>query len=102
MSKIHRFVKNTETAESAGPEPAAALPVYSIEQISNYIVKGYWQDQDPDWRARSWTDKEITYDVSALSAGRQALAIRAFESWGGDLRPQLHCRVGRRPCRHHF
>jgi serralysin len=60
---------------------AKALPIYSIEQISAYLIKGYWQDAN-GWGARGWEDKSITFDVSALSPERQALAEMAFAAWG--------------------
>ncbi|MDB5552076.1 MAG: Alkaline phosphatase [Rhizobium sp.] len=60
---------------------AKALPIYSIEQISAYLTKGYWQDAN-GWGARSWTDKSITFDIAALSPERQVLAEMAFAAWG--------------------
>lgn len=67
-------------AESLEGVGAKALPVYTTEQISNYLIKGYWQDSN-DWGPRGWTDKSIAYDISALSAERQVLAKMAFAAW---------------------
>lgn len=73
-AKINPHVLDAQSALGAG------LPVYTIPQISNYLVKGYWQDFN-DWGPRSWADTSITYDVSALSAERQVLARMAFAAW---------------------
>lgn len=59
---------------------AAGLPVFTIPEISNYLIKGYWKDFN-DWGPRSWADTSISYDVSQLSAERQVLAKMAFAAW---------------------
>lgn len=67
----------------SGLTSAAALPVFTIEEISAYLTRGYWKDQDPDWGPRSWGDQDttITFDISALPEDYKALARLAFATW---------------------
>jgi serralysin len=69
--------------DGGAPRPADALPIYTIPQIADYLIKGYWKDQSPDWGARSWAkdDRTISYNIDALSPEYQALAKLAFATW---------------------
>ena len=51
----------------------AALPTYSVEQIADYLVSGYWIQ-------RSWATTDLTFDISGLTAGAQALALQAMDA----------------------
>jgi Ca2+-binding RTX toxin-like protein len=51
----------------------AALPTYTVEEVANYLTNGYWTQ-------RQWATTDLTYDISGLTAGAQALAIRAMEA----------------------
>lgn len=80
MSKSKSPGRNVGFDEMAALHQAKALPVYSIGQIANYLIKGYWQDAY-GLGAKSWADTSLTYDISALSPERQALAKMAFAAW---------------------
>lgn len=79
MSKSKFSARHLEFTD-IGDRQQAALPIYSIEDISKYITTGYWSDAY-GLGARSWADKSLTYDISALSPERQALAKMAFAAW---------------------
>ncbi|MFM7780630.1 MAG: pre-peptidase C-terminal domain-containing protein, partial [Alphaproteobacteria bacterium] len=83
-------------SEISGPTPPTT-PVYTLDQIADYLINGYWGSYD----AHRWdtsSDNVITYNLLALTAAGQTLARAAFQtwanvtnlvfqevSWGGDL-----------------
>ncbi|UOR14977.1 M10 family metallopeptidase C-terminal domain-containing protein [Qipengyuania aquimaris] len=54
------------------------LEVFTYDQIADQLTAGYWGGTE---RSYDISDGEITYDVSALPAEAQALAIAALELW---------------------
>jgi serralysin len=60
---------------------AAALPVYSNDQISNYIRSGYF---GADYK---WSGGTITYNTNGLTAAGAALADQAFALYNTILSP---------------
>ncbi|MDO6963850.1 M10 family metallopeptidase C-terminal domain-containing protein [Rhizobium alvei] len=59
------------------------LPVFSLAEIADYLIVGYWQDQKPTWGARSWPVEttEISYSLEGLSEAHKAIARIAFATW---------------------
>jgi hypothetical protein len=77
------FVSDVPVSEAGSAVYTAdsSLPVYSIAQISNQLLNGYWQDQGGS--AFRWApgNTTITYNVAGLSAARATLARLAFATW---------------------
>lgn len=62
---------------------AAPLPVYTYDQIADYLTDGFWLDQGVpplsfDLAANGGV---LTYDVSQLTPAGQALARAAIQAW---------------------
>lgn len=59
------------------------LPVYSIDQIADQLVSGYWDVKDnEDWRAFDvGAGGTITVDLTSLNATGLMLARAALEAW---------------------
>ncbi|MCZ8375102.1 MAG: M10 family metallopeptidase C-terminal domain-containing protein [Beijerinckiaceae bacterium] len=77
------FVSDVPVSEAGSGVYSAnsSLPVYSIAQISDQLLNGYWQDQGGS--AFRWApgNTTITYNVAGLSAARATLARLAFATW---------------------
>lgn len=77
------FVSDVPVSEAGSAVYTAdsSLPVFSIAQISNQLLNGYWQDQGGS--AFRWApgNTTITYNVAGLSAARATLARLAFATW---------------------
>ncbi|MGB8817323.1 MAG: M10 family metallopeptidase [Rhizobiaceae bacterium] len=62
--------------------PAAAPPLYTIAQIADQLVNGYWASIGGQWRAFNvGGDNALTVDLSALDATYQDMARRALQTW---------------------
>ncbi|MEL7301260.1 MAG: M10 family metallopeptidase C-terminal domain-containing protein [Pseudomonadota bacterium] len=77
------------------------LPIYSPDQIADYLVHGYWEDRSGrEWRAFDTDPGDtITVNLTALNSTGLSLARAALEAWenvidiqfqevssGGDIR----------------
>ena len=51
-------------------------PVYSLQQIAQYLTDGYW-----DGDGRHFSNSEITYNFTGLAASVQPLARLALQTW---------------------
>lgn len=72
---------STQTAATDTAE-AAALPVYSPEEIARQLTHGYWQWQGQG--TRSWAQRPgevINVDLSGLTAGGRVMAEMALQAW---------------------
>jgi serralysin len=61
-------------SENGGP------PVYTLDQISDYLINGYWGDEG----ARRWdtiSDNTVSYNLEALTSEGKTLARAALQSW---------------------
>ena len=64
--------------------PMSAPPgnVFTIAQIADQLVNGYWASVGGQWRAFSvGGDSALTVDLSALDATYQDMARRALQTW---------------------
>lgn len=66
---------------------ASALPVYSLDQISNQLTSGYWDGDQHAFNVGS--DRSITVNVSALPAAQQNLAVQALATWSDIIGVQF-------------
>ena len=60
--------------ETGGP------PVYTLDQIADYLINGYWGDEG----ARRWdtsSDNIVSYNLEALTSEGKTLARAALQSW---------------------
>ena len=69
----------TWAAASDASVNAAALPVYSFDQIASYLTTEYWGGPVSHWRPGS----TITFNVQGLLPAAQSLARAAFAAWQG-------------------
>lgn len=83
-------------SEASGPT-LPTTPTYTLDQIADYLITGYWGF----YGAHCWdtsSDNVITYNLTALTGAGQTLARAAFQtwanvtnlvflevSWGGDI-----------------
>lgn len=70
----------------AAARPAAPLPVWSNDQIADYLTRGFWADMDVlrDGGTLSFelgASRRITVDLGALDASEKRLAAWALEAW---------------------
>jgi serralysin len=62
-------------------------PVYSLDQIADYLTTGYWEDTNPSFRdgaVRKFdlnSSKTLTIDVTGLNSQGKLLAREALETW---------------------
>lgn len=62
---------------------SAGLPVYSVDQIADYLTTGFWQDKGAAGQ-RSFdvqTGGTITVNINGLDATGRATALEALEAW---------------------
>jgi serralysin len=87
---LQPFAPGDETAAqpdaisyNAGPVLAAPLPVYSTDQIADYLTDGYWTDAgfSPAAFDLAANGGVLTYDVSLLTPAGQTLARAAIQAW---------------------
>ena len=55
-------------------------PVYTLDQISDYLINGYWGDEG----ARRWdtsSDNIVSHNLEALTSEGKTLARAALQSW---------------------
>lgn len=73
------------SAAITGTEPAAAasrLPDYSLGQIADQLVNGYWEAGGDEWRAfRLGDNRRLTVDLHDLSADERFIAKTALAAW---------------------
>ena len=55
-------------------DEAPPIGEYTFDEIANFITQEYWHPV-------RWGKTDLTYDVSGLSAGAQALALQALAMW---------------------
>jgi Ca2+-binding RTX toxin-like protein len=54
-------------------------PVATVPQLADYLINGFWQDNGEI--AHHWGSTTITYNISALNAAEQTLALAALNAW---------------------
>lgn len=60
----------------------ATLPVYSIDQIADYLTVGFWQDNNMSQRSFDvQTGDTLTVDLRALGTVAETTALRALDAW---------------------
>ncbi|MEM5518979.1 DVUA0089 family protein, partial [Henriciella sp. AS95] len=57
----------------AGETIFSELPTYTVAEIAEYLINGYWSQ-------RAWASTDLTYDISELALGMQELAIQAMDA----------------------
>lgn len=61
---------------------SATLPVYSIDQIADYLAVGFWQDNNMAQRSFDvQTGDTLTVDLRALGNVAEVTALRALDAW---------------------
>ncbi len=68
-----------DTGGTTGLVVGAAKPVATIAQLADYLVNGFWQYNGTV--AHHFTSSTITYNISALNAAEQFLAVSAMQAW---------------------
>lgn len=69
-------------AETLPPEPA---PVATLDELADYLVNGFWQDNGESARRFDTSvSNVITVNITALTSGAQQLARWAFEAWSAS------------------
>ncbi|KWV43960.1 hypothetical protein AS156_24595 [Bradyrhizobium macuxiense] len=58
---------------------STAKPVATVAQLADYLVNGFWAYSSTI--AHHWASNTISFNISALSAAEQALALSALEAW---------------------
>ncbi len=67
---------------SGSASVSAPLQSYSLDQVADQLVNGYWNATGRDWRKFDASAGDtLTYDISTLDATGQATALQAFEAW---------------------
>lgn len=62
--------------------PGRALPNYSLDQIADQLINGYWEWARQDWRAfELGDDRRLTVDLHDLGANEKFLAKTALAAW---------------------
>lgn len=55
---------------------------YTMDQIADYLVNGFWEYNRSEWRAFDvQVGDTLTYDISALYPEAQFLAVSALQAW---------------------
>ncbi len=68
-------------SEASGPPPPTK-PTYTLDQIADYLIVGFWQSRgETSHRWDTSSDNIITYNIAALTAAGQTLARAAFQTW---------------------
>ena len=58
------------------------LPNYSLNQIADQLINGYWESAGYEWRAfKLGADRELTIDLHDLSADERFIAKTALAAW---------------------
>lgn len=61
---------------------AAALPVYSLAEIANQLVFGYWEYNGGDWRRFDLDEtRRLTVDFGQLGETERFIARAALDAW---------------------
>lgn len=68
-----------DTGGTTGLVVGAAKPVATIAQLADYLVNGFWQYNGTI--AHHFASSTITYNISALNAAEQFLAVSAMQAW---------------------
>ncbi len=66
-------------AAAAATNAGSAKPVATIAQLADYLVNGFWAYNNTV--AHHWASNTVTFNISALNAAEQALALSALEAW---------------------
>ncbi|NOJ43810.1 M10 family metallopeptidase C-terminal domain-containing protein, partial [Bradyrhizobium australiense] len=68
-----------DAAAVSSGEVYAAKPVASIATLANYLVNGFWQDNNNI--AHHWASSTITFNINGLNSAEQFLALSALQAW---------------------
>lgn len=64
------------------PTTQGLPPVFTPRQVSDFLVSGYWEEKGTPVHAFSLgSDKAISVNLTAVSAGQKATARLALEAW---------------------
>jgi serralysin len=63
---------------ASGPAPPSK-PVYTLEQIADFLVDGFWGGSGHHWDTSG--DNIVSYNLTALTDEGQTLARAAFQTW---------------------
>ena len=73
----------------AAAAPRAGLETWSLDQIADHLLTGYWRTEAP--RAfDAGADRRLSYDASGLSAEGRALARAALDEWSAVTGVAFH------------
>ncbi|WGS22833.1 MULTISPECIES: M10 family metallopeptidase C-terminal domain-containing protein [unclassified Bradyrhizobium] len=67
------------SSASTPTNASSTKPVATIAQLADYLVNGFWAYNNTI--AHHWASNTITFNISALNAAEQALALSALEAW---------------------
>lgn len=67
---------------SGGMSISAGLPVYSYDQVADYLTDGFWQDRNTQSRAFDVeTGGTLTFNIDGLNTAGKEAAVKALEAW---------------------
>ena len=79
---FHGATGPLESNGSGNGSVSTSLPSYSLDQVSDQLVNGYWNSTGRNWRKFDVEAGDtLTYNISSLDAQGQATAVQAFEAW---------------------
>lgn len=79
MMTKHTRHNNDTLSDDSRAATAQTMPVYTIPEIADYLINGYWKSEGESHR--SWSSNTITYDLSGIEADRRSLVKLALASW---------------------
>ena len=81
-SNCDQHTDSYHSGSSSSGSASSNLPVYSYDQISEYITEQFWEDFGTTPRHYDiQSGGTITYNLSGLDAQGQQTALKAFEAW---------------------
>ena len=79
----HRIPESTDGSGSgSGGQSAGSKPTYTVDQVAEYLYKGYWQSTGRTERSFDVeTGGQLTVNLSGLNGTGKETARKALESW---------------------
>ncbi len=78
----HKSLFEGNTSVSSTSSDSATKPVYTIDQVADYLTQGFWEDTGRSLRSYDVAPGgQITVNLSALNAFGQETARQALDSW---------------------
>lgn len=82
ISASYEVSNNGESVGVDTGSDTSGYPVYSLDQISEQLISGYWESTGRSERSFDiGPDRTLTVDINGLTAAGQNLATNALDAW---------------------